>query len=139
MIIGGFGGLAAAKALRLAPVEVTLIDRQTHHLFHAALPRGDQDPLRWERLSAAAGHPSPSAQRAGGATEVSGVDLERRTVACTLPGHPSANAVAPESRDSPAGCSGWSSTSRFLTGFKNRVSAPFHWMISFVDGRVPNP
>jgi NADH dehydrogenase len=30
---GGFGGLQAVKALRGAPVEVTLIDRNDHHLF----------------------------------------------------------------------------------------------------------
>ncbi len=30
---GGFGGLAAAKALRRAPVEVILIDRNNHHVF----------------------------------------------------------------------------------------------------------
>lgn len=30
---GGFGGLYAAKALRKQPVNVTLIDRENHHLF----------------------------------------------------------------------------------------------------------
>jgi NADH dehydrogenase len=30
---GGFGGLAAAKALKNAPVKVILIDRANHHLF----------------------------------------------------------------------------------------------------------
>src|SRR5712664_631092 len=30
---GGFGGVAAAKALRRAPVEVILIDRNNHHVF----------------------------------------------------------------------------------------------------------
>src|SRR5690348_18510679 len=30
---GGFGGLAAAKALGKAPVEVILIDRTNHHVF----------------------------------------------------------------------------------------------------------
>lgn len=30
---GGFGGLYAAKALKRAPVEVTLVDRANHHLF----------------------------------------------------------------------------------------------------------
>jgi NADH dehydrogenase len=30
---GGFGGLAAAKALRTVPVHVTVIDRSNHHLF----------------------------------------------------------------------------------------------------------
>ena len=34
---GGFGGLAAAKALRNAPVDVVLIDRSNHHLFQPLL------------------------------------------------------------------------------------------------------
>ena len=34
---GGFGGLAAAKALRRAPVDVTLIDRTNHYLFQPLL------------------------------------------------------------------------------------------------------
>ena len=34
---GGFGGLFAAKALRRAEVEVTLIDRTNHHLFQPLL------------------------------------------------------------------------------------------------------
>jgi NADH:quinone reductase (non-electrogenic) len=34
---GGFGGLAAARALRDAPVRVTLIDRSNHHLFQPLL------------------------------------------------------------------------------------------------------
>ena len=34
---GGFGGLYAARALRGAPVDVTLIDRQNHHLFSPLL------------------------------------------------------------------------------------------------------
>ena len=33
---GGFGGLAAAKALGKAPVEVILIDRTNHSVFAAA-------------------------------------------------------------------------------------------------------
>ena len=34
---GGFGGLAASRALRNAPVRVTLIDRCNHHLFEPLL------------------------------------------------------------------------------------------------------
>jgi NADH dehydrogenase len=34
---GGFGGLYAAKSLRGAPVEVTLVDRRNHHLFQPLL------------------------------------------------------------------------------------------------------
>lgn len=38
VILGaGFGGLNAARALRHAPVEVTVIDRQNHHLFQPLL------------------------------------------------------------------------------------------------------
>src|SRR4051812_1190901 len=34
---GGFGGLYAARALRRAPVQVTLIDRKNHHTFQPLL------------------------------------------------------------------------------------------------------
>ncbi len=34
---GGFGGLYAARALRRAPVEVTLVDRTNHHVFQPLL------------------------------------------------------------------------------------------------------
>jgi NADH dehydrogenase len=34
---GGFGGLYAARALRRAPVEITLVDRANHHLFQPLL------------------------------------------------------------------------------------------------------
>ena len=34
---GGFGGLNAARALRRAPVHVTLIDARNHHLFQPLL------------------------------------------------------------------------------------------------------
>ena len=38
VIVGaGFGGLAAAKGLVGAPVDVTLIDRTNHHLFQPLL------------------------------------------------------------------------------------------------------
>src|ERR1700681_1261672 len=34
---GGFGGLYAAKALKKAPVELTLLDRRNFHLFQPLL------------------------------------------------------------------------------------------------------
>src|SRR5215207_8963767 len=34
---GGFAGLAAAKALASAPVEVTVVDRRNHHVFQPLL------------------------------------------------------------------------------------------------------
>src|ERR671933_1236268 len=56
IIGGGFGGLWAARALRRAPVEVTVIDRTNHHVFQpllyqvatATLPPTDiTAPIRW--------------------------------------------------------------------------------------------
>jgi len=56
IIGGGFGGLSAAKALRKAPVRITVIDRHNHHLFQpllyqvatATLSPGDiASPIRW--------------------------------------------------------------------------------------------
>ena len=53
---GGFAGLNAARALRKAPVRVTLVDRTNHHLFQpllyqvatASLSPGDiTAPIRW--------------------------------------------------------------------------------------------
>ena len=53
---GGFGGLYAARALRRAPVKVTVVDRRNHHVFQpllyqvamAALSPGDiASPIRW--------------------------------------------------------------------------------------------
>jgi NADH dehydrogenase len=37
IIGGGFGGLAAAKALAGSPVRITLVDRRNHHLFQPLL------------------------------------------------------------------------------------------------------
>src|SRR5258706_9818618 len=38
IIVGaGFGGLEAAKALRRAPVDITVVDRQNHHCFQPLL------------------------------------------------------------------------------------------------------
>ncbi len=34
---GGFGGLSAVRALRRAPVRITLVDRRNHHLFQPLL------------------------------------------------------------------------------------------------------
>src|SRR3954464_4153470 len=56
IIGGGFGGLDAARALRSAPVRVTLLDRHNYHLFQpllyqvatASLSPGDiASPIRW--------------------------------------------------------------------------------------------
>lgn len=56
IIGGGFAGLSAARALRGAPVRVTLLDRRNHHLFQPLLyqvatatlsPNDIASPIRW--------------------------------------------------------------------------------------------
>jgi NADH:ubiquinone reductase (H+-translocating) len=86
---GGFGGLAAARALRKAPVRVTLIDRSNHHLFQpllyqvatATLAPGDiaapiRQLLRKQRNAIVA------------MAEVTGVDVANRRVLVDYLGRP---------------------------------------------------
>ena len=89
IIVGsGFGGLAAAKALRRTPVQVTLIDRTNHHLFQ---------PLLYQ-VATAALTPSQIAAPTRGILrnqrnarvllgEVTGVDKERKCVFATNADH----------------------------------------------------
>jgi len=78
---GGFGGLAAAKALRKAPVQVILIDRTNHHLFQPLLYQVATSVLSPSQIS------SPIRgilRKQKNATvimgEVTGVDKEQRCV-----------------------------------------------------------
>ncbi len=79
---GGFGGIRAARALRTAPVRITLIDRTNHHVFQpllyqvatAGLAGSDiASPIRWMLRH----------QRNATVlmSEVSAIDPERRVVA----------------------------------------------------------
>lgn len=82
VIVGaGFGGLRAAKALEHAPVQVTVIDRNNHHLFQPLLywvasaglsPAEISSPIR----RVLRGQKNTEVLMA----EVTGVDLERRRV-----------------------------------------------------------
>jgi NADH dehydrogenase len=83
IIGGGFAGLYAARALRNAPVDVTVIDRTNHHLFQPLLyqvatatlaPTDITAPIRWllrkqrnTRVLMA---------------EVQSIDVDRRVVSC---------------------------------------------------------
>jgi NADH dehydrogenase len=76
---GGFGGLYAAKALRRAPVEVTLVDRAGHHLFQPLLSQVATGALAEDEIAV----PLDSLlQRQRNATvvpaEVADIDLDAR-------------------------------------------------------------
>ena len=83
---GGFGGLFAAKFLRHAPVQVTLIDRTNHHTFQpllyqlatGILSEGAVAPPLREVLR---DHSNVRVDLA----DVTGFDLQARTVAATVP------------------------------------------------------
>ena len=82
---GGFGGLAAAKALRRAPVDVTMVDRQSHHLFQPLLYQVATGVLSQGNVAP----PLRDVLRHQGnaevvLAEVDGVDLERCVVRCRL-------------------------------------------------------
>ena len=82
IIVGaGFGGLQAARALRRAPVRVTVIDRRNHHLFQPLLYRVATADLSPADISA----PIRSVLRSQRNTEVlladvTGVDVAGRRV-----------------------------------------------------------
>jgi NADH:ubiquinone reductase (H+-translocating) len=90
---GGFGGLAAAKALKGAPVRVTLVDRANHHLFQPLLYQVATAALSPADIAA----PIRAALRNQRNTtvllgEVTGVDLAGRAV--TLAPNPEAGETA---------------------------------------------
>jgi NADH dehydrogenase len=78
---GGFGGLQAARALRRAPVEVTLVDRQNYTLFQPLVYQVATGALSPAEIAA----PLRAVFRRQRNTrvllaEVTGVDLERREI-----------------------------------------------------------
>src|SRR6266704_3644795 len=83
---GGFGGLAAAKALRKVPVEVILIDRTNHHVFQPLLYQVATSVLAPSQMSS----PIREVLRRYVFTmvimgEVTGVDKEQRCVFVNSP------------------------------------------------------
>jgi NADH dehydrogenase len=82
VIVGaGFGGMAAAKALRRSPAQVTLVDRTNHHLFQPLLYQVATAALSPADIATAnrvllRGNPNIHVQMA----EVLGVDVATREV-----------------------------------------------------------
>jgi NADH dehydrogenase len=87
IIGGGFAGLFAARALRRAPVDVTLLDRAEHHLFQPLLYQCATGILSEGKIAASLRallrkHRNVEFVLA----EVTGIDPERRQVMATRPG-----------------------------------------------------
>jgi NADH dehydrogenase len=78
---GGFGGLAAARALKNAPAHVTLIDRSNHHLFQPLLYQVATSALTPGQI----GSPIRNILRKQGNTtvvlgDVTGLDVDKKCV-----------------------------------------------------------
>ncbi len=89
VIGGGFGGLAAVRALRSAPVDVLLIDRGNHHTFQPLLYQVATAGLAAPSIAAPLRHILRSQRNAtvllGDARRI---DLERRNVDVNGVSHP---------------------------------------------------
>src|SRR5271167_4652969 len=89
IIVGaGFGGLAAAKALKNSPAEILLIDRTNHHLFQPLLYQVATSVLTPSQIAT----PIRSILRNQKNTtvimgEVTGVDKEQKCVIISGPDH----------------------------------------------------
>ncbi|HSH58330.1 MAG TPA: NAD(P)/FAD-dependent oxidoreductase [Acidimicrobiales bacterium] len=97
MVIGsGFGGLFATRALRRAPVDITLVAKTTHHLFQPLLYQVATGILAAGEIAPATRHILRGQRNARVLLgEVTGIDLEARTVTSAT-----ANAATTTSYDS---------------------------------------
>src|ERR1041384_2541681 len=86
---GGFGGLAAARALRNAPVRATLIDRSNHYLFQPLLYQVATGTLAPGDIAAPIRHLLREQRNVTVAmAEVMGVDVVNRRVLVDYLGQP---------------------------------------------------
>jgi NADH dehydrogenase len=134
IIGGGFGGLYAARALAHAAVDVTVVDRTNHHLFQPLLyqvatatlaPTDITAPIRWllrkQRNTRVV------------LAEVTGVDVERRTV--TLGEDPPLSydylIVAAGSRHSYFGHSEWEKVAPGLKSIDDAIVIRQRFLLAF--------
>jgi NADH dehydrogenase len=84
---GGFAGLAAAHALRHAEAEVVLIDRRNHHIFQPLLYQAATAVLAPSEIAAPIRQLAVKQRNLTVVlAEVTGVDLNSRTVDASCPG-----------------------------------------------------
>ena len=135
VIIGaGFGGLYAARALRDAPVQVTVLDRTNHHVFQPLLyqvatatlaPSDIAVPIRWllrkqkntEVLMA----------------EVTAIDPKARIVACRdgTEVHYDFLILAAGARHSYFGHAEWESFAPGLKSLEDAIELRRRWLLAF--------
>jgi NADH dehydrogenase len=84
---GGFAGIAAARALKRADVEITLIDRRNHHIFQPLLYQVATAVLSPSEIAAPIRQLEAKQKNLSVLlAEVKGINLGARTVEATCPG-----------------------------------------------------
>src|SRR6266700_4584710 len=87
IIGGGFAGIAAARALKRADAEVVLIDRRNHHIFQPLLYQAATAVLAPSEIAAPIRQLAVKQRNMTVVlAEVTGVDLNSRTVDASYPG-----------------------------------------------------
>ena len=88
LIVGaGFAGIAAARALKRADVEITLIDRRNHHIFQPLLYQVATAVLSPSEIAAPIRQLEAKQKNISVLlAEVKGINLEARTVEAVCPG-----------------------------------------------------
>jgi NADH dehydrogenase len=84
---GGFAGIAAARALKRADVEITLIDRRNHHIFQPLLYQVATAVLSPAEIAAPIRQLEAKQKNLSVLlAEVNGINLGARTVEAVCPG-----------------------------------------------------
>ena len=126
---GGFAGLFAARALRRAPVQVTLIDRAEHHLFQPLLYQCSTGILSEGKIAIPLRELLRKHENVEFVlAEVTGLDAAGRTVTARRP----LGEQIEFGYDCFLGWWAWLFIHiGFLTGFRNRVGAIVGWWFAF--------
>src|SRR5712672_1537584 len=87
IIGGGFAGLAAARALKRANVEITLVDRRNHHIFQPLLYQVATAVLSPSEIAAPIRQLEATQRNVTGLlAEVTGIDIASHTIEASSPG-----------------------------------------------------
>lgn len=139
IIGGGFGGLYAARALRYASVDVTVIDRTNHHLFQPLLyqvatatlaPTDITAPIRWLLRKQTNTRVVMS--------EVTGIDVDTRTITCADCGPLSYEylIVASGSRHSYFGHAEWEKVAPGLKSIDDAIVIRQRFLVAFERAEI---
>jgi NADH dehydrogenase len=134
IIGGGFGGLYAARALKNAPVDVTVVDRTNHHVFQPLLyqvatatltPSDIAAPIRWLLRNQKNAHVLLA--------DVGAIDVDARVVRCADGKEVGYDylIVAAGARHSYFGHNEWETLAPGLKTVEDAIELRRRWLLAF--------